>query len=81
MKVIGKYMVGDPEICHGKLTFRGTRVLAKDVLEQVASGMDWQDIIKDWDESISEEAIAEAIRLASEVLNIYVSDKLSEATN
>ncbi len=45
---LGKYIVADPEICHGQLTFRGTRILVANVLEQVADGMDWQAIIDSW---------------------------------
>jgi uncharacterized protein (DUF433 family) len=63
-KVFGKYIVADPKICHGKLTFLGTRIFVKDVLELVASGMPWSKIIKECHGSISEEAIAEAVRLA-----------------
>ncbi len=37
-KVLGRYIVSDPKIGHGKPTFRGTRVFVADVLEQVASG-------------------------------------------
>jgi uncharacterized protein (DUF433 family) len=32
-------MVADPDICHGKPTFRGTRILVADVLDQVAAGL------------------------------------------
>ena len=31
-KEFGEYIVSDPEICGGDLTFKGTRVLVKDVL-------------------------------------------------
>ncbi|MEW5988526.1 MAG: DUF433 domain-containing protein, partial [Chloroflexota bacterium] len=62
--VVGRYVVADPEICHGKLTFRGTRIFAADVLDQVARGMIWESIIRQWRGSIRKEAIAEAIRLA-----------------
>ena len=34
--LIGRHIVTDPKICHGKPTFRGTRVLVADVLEQEA---------------------------------------------
>jgi uncharacterized protein (DUF433 family) len=54
-KFAGRYVVTDPKICHGQPTFRGTRILVADVLEQVASGMAW--------ENITVEAIAEAVRL------------------
>ena len=65
---IGRYIVTDPKICHGKPTFRGTRVLVSDVLEQVASGMAWETIIMEWNDSISKDAIREAVQLASQAL-------------
>jgi uncharacterized protein (DUF433 family) len=65
---IGRYIVADPDICHGKPTFRGTRVLVSDVLEQVASGMAWETIIEEWNNSIEKEAIREAVQLASRAL-------------
>lgn len=64
----GKYIVADPEICHGKLTFKGTRIFVRDVVEMVAEGMDWDKIIKEWRGSITKEAIAEAIQLAGVAL-------------
>jgi uncharacterized protein (DUF433 family) len=63
-KYMGRYIVTDPEICHGKPTFRGTRILVADVLEQVADGLAWETIIEEWRGSISHEAIAEAVRLS-----------------
>jgi uncharacterized protein (DUF433 family) len=63
-KIFGRYVVTDPDICHGKPTFRGTRILVADVLEQVADGLAWETIIEEWRGSISYEAIAEAVRLS-----------------
>jgi uncharacterized protein (DUF433 family) len=63
-KPIGRHIVADPLICHGKLTFKGTRILVSDVLELVADGMDWDEIIHECHDSITRPAIAEAIRLA-----------------
>lgn len=63
-KIMGRYIVTDPEICHGKPTFRGTRILVADVLEQVADGLAWETIIEEWRHSISHDAIAEAVRLS-----------------
>lgn len=77
-KELGKYIVADPRICHGKPTFRGTRVFVKDVLEMVAEGMDWDTIIKQWRGSISREAISEAILIASEVLELHESQTQPE---
>ena len=65
LQVIGRYIVSDPEICHGKPTFRGTRILVVDVLEQVAEGLAWETIIAEWRGSLTREAIAEAVRLSS----------------
>lgn len=67
-KPVGRYIVIDKRICHGQPTFRGTRVLVADVLDQVASGMVWDAIVEEWRGKISHEAIAEAIRLAREAL-------------
>ena len=67
-QVLVRYLVADPEICHGKLTFRGTRILVADVLDQVAAGLAWETIIEEWRGSITQEAIAEAVRLARQAL-------------
>ncbi|MEK7328689.1 MAG: DUF433 domain-containing protein [Chloroflexota bacterium] len=67
-KVLGRYVVADPKICHGQMTFRGTRILVSDVLEQVASGLAWETIIEGWHNSITKAAIAEAVQLAREAL-------------
>jgi uncharacterized protein (DUF433 family) len=63
---IGRYIVADPRICHGKLTFRGTRIFVSDVLEQVERGMPWDAIVEEWEGKVPQEAIAEAVRLARE---------------
>lgn len=73
-RVIGRHIVADPKVCHGQPTFRGTRVLVADVLSQVASGMDWQSIIEDWHGNISEDAIREAVDLASRALIKHADD-------
>ena len=64
-QLLGRYIVADPEICHGKPTFRGTRIMVWQVLEMVAEGMAWESIVEEWGGSITKEAIAEAVQLAS----------------
>jgi uncharacterized protein (DUF433 family) len=64
-RYIGRYIVTDPEICHGKPTFRGTRIMVSHVLEQVAEGTAWETIVQEWRGDITKEAIAEAVRLTS----------------
>jgi len=48
IEVMGRYIIADPNICHGEPTFRGTRILVADVLEQIANGIDWEVIIEEW---------------------------------
>ena len=67
-KELGQYIVVDPEICGGQLTFKGTRILVKDVLAMLAKGYDWDRISFEFDGHLSHEAIAEAIELASKAL-------------
>jgi uncharacterized protein (DUF433 family) len=64
--VIGRYIVADPAICHGKPTFRATRILVADVLDQVAAGIAWETIVEEWRGDVSFDAISEAVRLASQ---------------
>ncbi len=64
----GHYIVADPEICHGQLTFKGTRILVKSVLYYVAKGKDWDWISAECFGRVSREAIAEAVQLATEAL-------------
>ncbi len=72
------YIVADPNICHGQPTFRGTRVLVADVLEQVARGIDWETIEEEWRGSVSHDAIAEAVRLARKAFLAHVDELLAE---
>ncbi len=77
-KSLGRYIVADPAISHGEPTFRGTRILVADVLEQIANGMAWEAIIEEWRGALSEEAIAEAVRLAREALVTYAPELVPE---
>ena len=63
---LGEYIVTDPDICHGKPTFKGTRIMVKHVLDMVAEGTAWDEIISEYDGAISREAITEAVRVASQ---------------
>ena len=67
-KAIGRFIVVDPNVCHGQPTFRGTRILVADVLDQVAKGMAWEAIMENWRGSLSHEAIAEPVRVAREIM-------------
>ncbi len=67
-KELGQYIVADPEICHGQLTFKGTRIMVKSVLYYVSQGKDWDWISQAYLGKVGREAIAEAVSLASEAL-------------
>ena len=63
-KNLGRYIVADSDICHGKPTFKGTRILVEQVLGQVAKGLSWNVIVSQWRGDVSIDAIAEAVDLA-----------------
>jgi uncharacterized protein (DUF433 family) len=77
-KLYGRYIVSDTEICHGKPTFRGTRIMVADVLEQVADGLAWETIIEEWRGSITKEAIAEAVSLSRQAFLEHVDKYVLE---
>ncbi len=79
-KLLGRYIVADPKICHGKPTFRGTRIMVWQVLEQIGSGMAWETIIEEWEGSITSEAIAEAVKLAGQAFLDHAHEYLLEPT-
>lgn len=44
--LLNKYIVADPAICHGKPTFKGTRVMVWQVLEMLAAGASEREILE-----------------------------------
>ena len=63
----GKYIVADPEVCHGELTFDGTRVPVETVLSYLTRGMTVDEVPKHWPR-VSRAAAMAALRLAKEAL-------------
>lgn len=45
---IGEYLVIDPEICHGQMTFKGTRVPVDTVLTFLAKGYSVDQLLRSW---------------------------------
>ena len=66
-RAIGEYLVVDPRVCHGKLTFRGTRVPVETILACLAEGRSRAYLRKSWPE-VAPEAVEEAVRLATALL-------------
>ena len=59
---LGQYIVADPEICHGKPTFKGTRIMVWQVLDDVADGRSWDFICNTrWGGRVPLAAVAEAV--------------------
>jgi uncharacterized protein (DUF433 family) len=77
-KLLGRYIVADPKVCHGKPTFRGTRIMVWQVLEMLADGLAWETIIEQCHNSISKDAIAEAIKLSSEAFLRHANEFVLE---
>jgi len=62
---LGQYIVADPEICRGKPTFKGTRIMVWQVLDDVAEGRSWEFICGTrWCGRISLAAVGEAVKLS-----------------
>ncbi len=62
-----KWITVDPNVCHGKPVFKGTRILVADVLEMIASGISIDEILEEYPQ-LNREMILEAIALAAELL-------------
>ncbi len=59
----------NPEICHGQACIRGTRIMASIVLDCLAAGMSYEEIIEEYPSLSSEDiraAIAYGAALAQE---------------
>ncbi|MDH7485545.1 MAG: DUF433 domain-containing protein [Anaerolineae bacterium] len=76
---IGNYLVIDPEICHGQMVFKGTRVPVDTVLTFLAKGYSVDQLLRSWPE-LTRPAVEEAIYLASEALQMHYPASLQLAT-
>jgi uncharacterized protein (DUF433 family) len=65
---VGKYIVVDDEVCHGKPTFKGTRILVSDVIELLAAGVSIEEIVRDYYPGLSEDMVREALSWAAKVI-------------
>lgn len=63
---INKYIVADPEVCHGKLTFKGTRVMVSIVLEMLEAGASYDEILEAYP-SLTRQHIKAALDFAAKV--------------
>jgi uncharacterized protein (DUF433 family) len=64
--MLNEYLVADPEICHGKPTFKGTRIMVWQVLEMLAAGERIETILEDFP-SLTARHIRAALDYAAQV--------------
>ncbi len=62
---INNYIVADTEICHGKPTFKGTRIMVHSVLEMLEAGSSLIEILEAYP-SLTKEHIKAALHYAAE---------------
>ncbi|MFA6306189.1 MAG: DUF433 domain-containing protein [Patescibacteria group bacterium] len=62
--IINNHIVADPNICHGKPTFSGTRVMVWQVLDMLSSGAATANILRAFP-SLTKKHIAAALAYAS----------------
>ena len=65
---LGEYVVADPLICHGKPTYKGTRIMVWQILEALADGESVNELVKAWGGRVCKAAVLETIRLAGGAL-------------
>ena len=61
---LGRFIVADPAICHGKPTYKGTRIMVWQILEALGDGESVDEVVKAWGGHVGRDAVLETIRLA-----------------
>jgi uncharacterized protein (DUF433 family) len=61
---INEHIVADPNICHGKPTFKGTRIMVWQILDMLTSGQTSNEIIEAFP-SLTQEHITAALNYAT----------------
>jgi uncharacterized protein (DUF433 family) len=60
---LGRFIVADLAVCHGKPTFKGTRIMVWQLFEHLALGEPLEDFPKHFPGRVSMEAAREALEL------------------
>ena len=60
------FVVVDPDICHGRACFKGTRVFVSVILDNLAAGESTKDIIASYP-TLTEDAVRAAIAYAADL--------------
>lgn len=67
-----KHITVDPLVCHGQACIAGTRVLVTTILDNLAAGLDVEEIVRSYP-SITRESIRAAAGYAAELTRERVS--------
>ena len=60
------YITVDPEVCHGRACITGTRVLVTAVLDNLAAGLNAEEIVRSYP-SVTRDSVQAAICYAAEL--------------
>lgn len=60
------YITVDPQVCHGKACIKGTRIMVSVVLDNLADGLNADEIVANYP-GLSPEAVRAAIAYAAEL--------------
>ena len=60
------YITVDPLVCHGKACIKGTRIMVSVILDNLAAGLNSEEIIKSYP-SLTKEGVQAAISYAAEL--------------
>ena len=61
---LSEHIVADPAVCHGKPTFKGTRIMVWQILQDLEYGETMDQIVKGWGGRVTKPMIVETLRLA-----------------
>ena len=60
------YITVDPLVCHGKACIKGTRIMVSVILDNLAAGLDSDELLKSYP-SLTKEGVQAAISYAAEL--------------
>ena len=60
------FITVDPKVCHGKACIKGTRVMVTVILDNLAAGLDAEEIVKSYP-TVSRDAVQATLRYAAEL--------------
>ncbi len=60
------YIIVDPSVCHGKACLKETRIMVSVVLDNLAAGLSYEEIIASYP-SLNRESVQAAIAYAAEL--------------